>query len=43
MGYFAMRQFYAFFSLQLKFVPQHVGQTPWGRPLMHKEGCQCLI
>ena len=27
---FAMRQFYAFFSPQFEFVPQSVGQMPWG-------------
>lgn len=27
---FAMRQFYAFFSPQFEFVPQPVGQMPWG-------------
>ena len=27
---FAMRQFYAFFSPQFEFVPQAVGQMPWG-------------
>jgi predicted nuclease of restriction endonuclease-like (RecB) superfamily len=27
---FAMRQFYAFFSPQFAFVPQPVGQMPWG-------------
>lgn len=27
---FAMRQFYAFFSPQFEFVPQPVGQIPWG-------------
>jgi predicted nuclease of restriction endonuclease-like (RecB) superfamily len=35
---FAMRQFYAFFSKQFQFVPQPVGQLPWGhlRTLMAK-------
>lgn len=27
---FAMRQFYAFFSLRFEVVPQAVGQMPWG-------------
>jgi hypothetical protein len=27
---FAMRQFYTFFSAQYEFVPQPVGQIPWG-------------
>jgi len=27
---FAMRQFYVFFSLHFEFVPQAVGQIPWG-------------
>ncbi|QAA93200.1 DUF1016 N-terminal domain-containing protein [Pollutimonas thiosulfatoxidans] len=27
---FAMRQLYAFFSPQFEFVPQPVGQMPWG-------------
>jgi hypothetical protein len=27
---FAMRQFYAFFSPLFEFVPQAVGQMPWG-------------
>lgn len=27
---FAMRQFYAFFSPHFEFVPQAVGQMPWG-------------
>lgn len=27
---FAMRQFHAFFSPRFEFVPQHVGQIPWG-------------
>lgn len=35
---FAMRQFYAFFSPQFEFVPQPVGQMPWGhvRTLLSK-------
>jgi hypothetical protein len=27
---FAMRQFYAFFSTRVEFVPQAVGQMSWG-------------